>query len=691
MKRLDAIQPRLIHALLLLFFMLLVEQQQGFAQCPNDVTPPVAVCQALLARDVPPGGTITVAARDFDGGSHDNCTAMSALQFFIETGTPSASPPSTSELPFSASQPVTQAIVLWVVDQAGNASYCTSSLELTPCQPANALVCNDQVTVELDVNYTATIDAFDMLEGGPYCNYNAYLINLDLIGNPVAQITLGPEDIGTHIMRVSGQGSACWGTLIVLPGVLNAECPVLYVDLASARIRPCFPGRYTVFFVNASTQAVSDTYVEVTLDDALTFTGSSLPASSLGNQRYRFETGDLAAGEHGTFTVEFTTSCAIPVGATHCSEAHIYPDTLCGGGGLPWSGAEVSVEGNCANDTVYLQIKNTGAGPNAQALEFVVVEDVLMRQTGTFSLGSGQTLVLDPIPAKGATIRLQAEQEPGYPYGGMPAVAVEGCGGFTQGMVTVFPNDDSSPFIAVDCRENTASYDPNDKQALPKGYADERFIEKNTPLQYMIRFQNTGTDTAFKVVLVDTLSGFLYAKGLRPGASSHPYTFQLDQGNILRFTFDNILLPYQAVDEDGSQGFVQFNIPQMPDNPDGTRIENSAAIYFDFNAPVLTNTTFHTVGSHFIEVTATGNPAGNIPLHVYPNPAVDAVFFDAGTDAGEPLRFILSDLTGRVVLDRQAVALPMRLERNDLETGVYFFRFTGRKGQPIWSGKIMVK
>ena len=33
-----------------------------------------------------------------------------------------------------------------------------------------------------------------------------------------------------------------------------------------------------------------------------------------------------------------------------------------------------------------------------------------------------------------------------------------------------------------------------------------------------------------------------------------------------------------------------------------TRIENTAAIYFDVNPPIFTNTTFHTLGRDFIEV-----------------------------------------------------------------------------------------
>ncbi|MBL8964476.1 MAG: aldehyde dehydrogenase, partial [Phycisphaerae bacterium] len=49
------------------------------------------------------------------------------------------------------------------------------------------------------------------------------------------------------------------------------------------------------------------------------------------------------------------------------------------------------------------------------------------------------------------------------------------------------------------CLPNIGAYDPNDKQAVPVGYGPEHFIRAGDPLHYQIRFQNTGTDTAFTV------------------------------------------------------------------------------------------------------------------------------------------------------------------------------------------------
>lgn len=55
------------------------------------------------------------------------------------------------------------------------------------------------------------------------------------------------------------------------------------------------------------------------------------------------------------------------------------------------------------------------------------------------------------------------------------------------------------------------------------------------------------------------------------------------------------MLPDSNVNEAASHGFTSFRVKQVPNLPVGTLIENSAAIYFDFNAPVITNTSWHTI------------------------------------------------------------------------------------------------
>jgi uncharacterized repeat protein (TIGR01451 family) len=89
-----------------------------------------------------------------------------------------------------------------------------------------------------------------------------------------------------------------------------------------------------------------------------------------------------------------------------------------------------------------------------------------------------------------------------------PNYTIERCGdpsNWTPGIRNAFYADDLSPVIDISCFEVGSSYDPNDKAASPRGLGDDHYILPNEPLNYTIRFQNTGNDTAFTVVIRDTL------------------------------------------------------------------------------------------------------------------------------------------------------------------------------------------
>lgn len=460
-----------------------------------------------------------------------------------------------------------------------------------------------------------------------------------------------------------------------IPVQLEAACPRLSVNLSTQRIRPCFNDQYQVQYCNLSTQAVSDAHIEVELDPYLLFNGASIPGTFVSGNTFDFVLGTLAPGDCGTFQINYTTDCNTPVGITHCSEAHIFPDAGCitNPGG---SGALLKASADCDGDSVRLSLKNIGNAEMATAHEFVIVEDLIMYMSTPFQLGPGESTTVAAV-ANGATYRIQSEQVPS----GVVSAFVEGCGGFSQsGLPLVFPLSTTNSFVSTDCMVNVSSFDPNDKQAVPTGYAAEHFIEKNTPLQYNIRFQNTGTDTAYTVVLLDTLSAYLDVRSIAPGAASHPYDVDIINGNVLRFRFDRINLPDSTSNPAASQGFVKYEINQLPNNPEGSKILNTAAIYFDNNAPVLTNTTLHTIGSKFISVETDEANALGKNLKVYPNPASTELFFELPTEVTKG-NFVLTDALGRKVTEETFIGNRYRFERKQLPSGVYFFRimdFTGK-------------
>lgn len=513
--------------------------------------------------------------------------------------------------------------------------------------------------------------------------YSVYLLPEDVI----AQVTLVvPFNFGQNCPSVYTV-QAVQGQLTIqnIPVHLESNCPLLKVDIGTNELRSCFHNTYEVEGYNLSDQTVNDVHVEVTLDPYMSFDSSSVAVTALGNNVYSFQLGALQPAERKKFKVHFGLSCNTPFGITHCVTAHIFPDSLCEYA-ANWSGADLEVHGTCDGDSVRLSITNIGIGDMTQAQDFVVVEDVLMYLTQPFQLNHGDTETI-AVPANGATWRMETPEVPNHPWGGIAAAAVEGCGGLNMtGLVNMFPLDRRNPFESIDCLENSGSYDPNDKEAFPKGYLDEHYLKANTDIEYRIRFQNTGTASAITVVVLDTLSQYLDASSVRPGISSHDYSFSILDGNVLRFQFNNILLPDSNENEAASHGFFKFKVSQKPNNPEGTLIQNDAAIYFDFNAPVITNSVFHTIGDHFVLVNVDPGPAGEV-LKVYPNPSAGAVYFELPKSEAQ---FELRNSMGQLVRTQTITQNTFRFERGDMASGAYFFRIQ-MNDQQVFTGKLLLK
>lgn len=142
------------------------------------------------------------------------------------------------------------------------------------------------------------------------------------------------------------------------------------------------------------------------------------------------------------------------------------------------------------------------------------------------------------------------------------------------------------------------SYDPNDKTLMT---ATSTLPLTENELTYRIRFQNTGTDTAFRVIVLDTLPQNLDLLSLQMIDASHDYNLEIKNPRILEWTFNDILLPDSTTNEAMSHGYVLFKINTLDTLIAGEMLPNDAAIYFDFNAPVITNEVIITIEKGEIE------------------------------------------------------------------------------------------
>ena len=448
------------------------------------------------------------------------------------------------------------------------------------------------------------------------------------------------------------------------------ECPVMRVSVSTPVLRRCFPNNYFINYCNDGTVTADSVVVQVELPDELNFNSASIPYSIDGNL-LSFQVGAVAALECGSFTFNVTPDCdETELGQTLCVSAAIYPDTICNPP-ANWSGATLSGMANCLGDSVQFTLTNTGYGPSAAGLGFVVVDDhVIMMQAPLPSLLPEEQYSAT-VPASGTTLRFMADQEPNHPLYEPVSVGVEACNGPVQpGVLLEFPNTDGRPATARDCHELVGSYDPNDKSATPRGVGDEHYILPGTALDYLIRFQNTGTDTAFTVVVRDTLDSWLDAGSVRVGAASHAFDYNLTENGVLTFIFNQIALPDSNINEAASHGFIQFSIEQKTGIPMGTVLQNRAGIYFDFNPPVITNTVWHTVDTGFLSIASRIEQpvfAAN-RLHVFPNPTRGAFLIDAPCLPGDYLR--LYNALGEMVLE-QGAAGSLTEVKAALPAGVY--------------------
>lgn len=135
------------------------------------------------------------------------------------------------------------------------------------------------------------------------------------------------------------------------------------------------------------------------------------------------------------------------------------------------------------------------------------------------------------------------------------------------------------------------SYDPNDKQVYPMGECDAQLMLADEELEYLVRFQNTGNWPATTVSIWDTLSPYLDLSTLVITSASHEVEVDFVHDRFIRFNFFDIMLPDSTSDEAGSHGFVKYSIQAKEDVAFGTEVNNTAHIFFDYNDPIVTNTT----------------------------------------------------------------------------------------------------
>jgi hypothetical protein len=483
---------------------------------------------------------------------------------------------------------------------------------------------------------------------------------------------------------------------------INMSCPQLEVDIAAPFLAPCSNVPYTVSYVNNGPATANNAYLEVGLNEDLTFVSANAPFTFDG-QVYAFELGNLPLNASGNILINTQMACAgIAEGQANSVVANIYPNEICTPPNPNWDGASIKVEGTCVNDSLQFFIRNVGQASMLEQKNYFIVEDDLVVFLQSFNLGPNEDIPI-MFKGEGATYRVIAEQSSGHPGSTYPTVAVEGCveggGDFSTGFVSQFPEDDLNAFTAITVNEVMSNIPAVALLRHPKGIQDS-IIAANMDITYRYVFNNLGNEPVSRVVIRDTLSPFLDPATIVPGASSHPYRLEVYHTGVIKISFNNISLPQNPTGSDPeAYGFVELKIGQQPNNPQGTVIEKQSSVIFDYQPPVQTNKVRHIIGaediSRLITILPTDindpAPMPRLSLKAYPNPFVESVTLEVeGWDSGKPLDFTVFNAQGQLIRYDRISQQAYTFHRRALPAGTYFYvlKFEGKH---LGSGTLIIR
>ena len=228
---------------------------------------------------------------------------------------------------------------------------------------------------------------------------------------------------------------------------------------------------------------------------------------------------------------------------------------------------------------------------------------------------------------------------------------------------------------ATECQVNIGSFDPNDKRSFNASGRESDRVDKDEYISYHIRFQNTGTDTAFTVRIIDPLSTSLDLSTLEMLSASHPYTYEITDGPLLVADFKNILLPDSTTNEPASHGFLKFRVKPLASFDYGTTIPNKADIYFDFNDAVLTNE----VVTAILPTVGVYEQPELIDFTVFPNPAKNKLELQIDKSHRDLIdTWVIYDSQGKTAL-KKSFQQEESLNITSLTPGAYTLVLIGKK------------
>jgi uncharacterized repeat protein (TIGR01451 family) len=215
------------------------------------------------------------------------------------------------------------------------------------------------------------------------------------------------------------------------------------------------------------------------------------------------------------------------------------------------------------------------------------------------------------------------------------------------------------------------SHDPNDIQVLEG--TTVAFEQINKYLHYIIRFQNTGTADATNIKVSALLDSNLDKSTFQLENSSHSNQVTINNDQLI-VDFQNIHLSDSTSNEVASHGYITFKIKPKSDIVVGALIKEKASIFFDYNAPVITNMVT-------TEITA--------PLSIdilnssfatmYPNPSNGLITIKLLVNSPtEELKITIYNIQGQLIcsVNKRIISQQSTIDLSNYKSGVYFIKMT---------------
>ena len=359
-----------------------------------------------------------------------------------------------------------------------------------------------------------------------------------------------------------------------------------------------------IVFYDANTNGLFDILFDEPLaGEVLTLDPGGMVA--ITNENGEFSFGEVPAGEH---TITHTDNPAFPLNITpnpltvdfeNLDELANIPIALSDEDAISAIGVYYSsFEGvPCNGDPEFnwLNIVNQGNQPLTGYVQFEFdplyqgIDEMDGLQAPDSVVGNSAYYGFEDLPVGSSLFISPVLYGPDVEYIGEMVTSTAYAFAFDGEELVAYGDDTSTD-------EVTCAYDPNDKQAEPAGYTQEHFVLNETPIEYTIRFQNTGNAPANLVTLKDTIQTEFDIASIDVISQSHSMMTCIDPvTREVVYIFEDIQLPDSASAPEESIGFVKFRISPLPGLAPGTLLENTAHIFFDSNPAIVTNTYRHTI------------------------------------------------------------------------------------------------